>query len=89
MEDKVWHYRLVEKCKTFKDFPEVTHVWNRANTHSTTTKRNYKWNNCAYRHLADMLDFIEESKNEQYKKFVKNKIEQHKKNIQNGIFSQL
>jgi len=89
MEDKVHHYRIVDHSNSFADFPQVTHIWNRTNTHSVSTKRNYKWDNSIYRHIADMLDFIEETKNNQYKDYVKKKVEMHKQMIAKKDFRQL
>ena len=89
MEDKVHHYRIVDHSNSFVDFPQVTHIWNRTNTHSVSTKRNYKWDNSMYRHVADMLDFIEETKNEQYKNYVKQKVIKAKQMIEKKIFQQI
>lgn len=89
MEDKVHHYRIVDHSNSFADFPQVTHIWNRTNTHSVSTKRNYKWDNSMYRHVADMLDFIEETKNEQYKYFVRQKVKKAKQMIERKDFKQI
>ena len=89
MEDKVHHYRVVDHSSTFADYPEATHCWNRTNAHSVSTKRNYKWDNSLYRHIADMLDFVEETHNEQYKQFVKNKIVKAKQLLENNDFKQI
>ena len=89
MEDKVHHYRIVDHSNSFADFPQVTHVWNRTNTHSVSTKRNYKWDNSIYRHIADMLDFTEETKNKQYKDYVLKRAEMHKQMAIKKDFRQL
>ena len=89
MEDKVHHYRIVDHSNSFTDFPQVTHVWNRTNTHSVSTKRNYKWDNSIYRHIADMLDFTEETKNKQYKDYVLKRVEMHKQMAIKKDFRQL
>lgn len=89
MEDKVHHYRIVDHSNSFADFPQVTHVWNRTNTHSVSTKRNYKWDNSIYRHIADMLDFTEETKNKQYKDYVLKRVEMHKQMAIKKDFRQL
>ena len=89
MEDKVHHYRIVDHSNSFADFPQVTHIWNRTNTHSVSTKRHYKWDNSIYRHIADMLDFIEETKNKQYKDYVLKKVEMHKQMAAKKDFRQL
>ena len=89
MEDKVHHYRIIDKINSFADFPQVTHIWNRTNTHSVSTKRNYKWDNSIYRHIADMLDFTEETKNKQYRDYVLKKVEMHKQMAIKKDFRQL
>lgn len=89
MEDKVHHYRIVDHSNSFADFPQVTHIWNRTNTHSVSTKRNYKWDNSIYRHIADMLDFTEETKNKQYKDYVLKRVEMHKQMAAKKDFRQL
>lgn len=89
MEDKVHHYRIVDHSNSFADFPQVTHIWNRTNTHSVSTKRNYKWDNSIYRHIADMLDFTEETKNKQYKDYVLKRVEMHKQMAIKKDFRQL
>ena len=89
MEDKVHHYRIVDHSNSFADLPQVTHIWNRTNTHSVSTKRNYKWDNSIYRHIADMLDFTEETKNKQYKDYVLKRVEMHKQMAIKKDFRQL
>ena len=89
MEDKVHHYRIVDKSNSWADFPQVTHIWNRTNKKSVSTSRNYKWDNSMYRHVADMLDFIDETKNEKYKEFVKEKVITAKRMIEKGDFKQI
>ena len=89
MEDKVHHYRIVDHSNSFADFSQVTHIWNRTNTHSVSTKRNYKWDNSIYRHIADMLDFTEETKNKQYKDYVLKRVEMHKQMAAKKDFRQL
>ena len=89
MEDKVHHYRIVDRSNSWADFPQVTHIWNRTNTKSVSTERNYKWDNSMYRHIADMLDFINETKNERYIQFVRDKVSIAKKMLEKGDFKQI
>lgn len=79
----------MDHSNSFADFPQVTHIWNRTNTHSVSTKRNYKWDNSIYRHIADMLDFTEETKNKQYKDYVLKRVEMHKQMATKKDFRQL
>lgn len=89
MEDKVHHYRIVDHSNSFADFPKVTHTWNRANANSVSKKRNYKWDSSLYRHIADMIDFTNETKNERYKNFVLEKIKTAKIMVEKGDFKQI
>ena len=89
MEDKVHHYRIIDKINSWADFPQVTHIWNRTNVKSVSTERNYKWDNSMYRHIADMLDFIEETKNDKYKEFVRGKVKMAKNMAEKGDFKQI
>lgn len=98
MEDRVYHYRLVNKCNKIADFGQITHIWNKTNTKSITTNKDQKydselqlkieWNNCAYRHIAAMLDLLNELDNEKYKDFINDKIKVCKHNCNSGIYLQ-
>ena len=48
-----------------------------------------EWNNCAYRHIAGMLDLLNELDNEKYINFIKKKIKLCKNDILNEIYRQL
>ena len=89
MEDKVHHYRIIDSINTWADFPKATHVWNRANSKSVSTSRNYKWDNSIYRHIADMLDFINETNNIQYRQYVIQKVQTAKQMAEYGDFKQI
>jgi glycosyltransferase involved in cell wall biosynthesis len=89
MEDRVWHYRLINNCNSFKNINVVYNVFNRTNTSSVCTQRNSKWNNSAYRHIADMLDLLDELKDPQYISYVKYKIDLCKNSINQKIYKQL
>lgn len=98
MEDRNYHYRVVNRAKTYTNFGEVTHIWNRMNTKSVTTNKYQKydsdlqlpieWNNCAYRHIAGMLDLLNELDNQKYINFIKNKIDSCIYKVNNNIYQQ-
>lgn len=88
-EDKVFHYRLIDKIKTWRDYPEITHIWNRTNKNSTSTSKSYKWNSSCIRHIASMYDFIHETQNEQFKSYVQGRIRVVKEMIEKGDFQQI
>lgn len=72
-EDRVQHYRLCEKANSFTCLNESTHVWNRSNTTSVTTKREAMWEMSIYKHLGEMYYFMKTTKNDKYREYVKQK----------------
>lgn len=98
MEDRNYHYRLVNKAITYANLGQVTYTWNKMNTKSITTDRKQKynselqtkieWNNCAYRHIAGMLDLLNELDNPKYISFIKSRIETCKDKIRSGVYEQ-
>lgn len=70
-EDRVHHYRLCEKANSFTCLNKSTHVWNRSNTTSVTTKREAMWEMSIYKHLGELYYFIQTTKNDVYKEYVK------------------
>jgi len=91
-EDKVHHYRLIDMCSTFKDFPYQTHMWNRLNTHSTTSKdscKNVEWETGCIKHIAEMYKYTKTTRFPNRKAFVENKIKQQIENVKKGIFLQI
>lgn len=74
-EDRVHHYRICEKANSFTCLNKSTHVWNRANSTSVTTKREAMWEMSIYKHLGEMYYFIHTTKNEKYKQYVQMKLD--------------
>ena len=87
-EDRVHHYRVCEKAKTFTCFSKSTHVWNRSNATSVTTKREAMWEMSIYKHLGEMYYFIHTTTNSDYKKYVQKKFDDQWKELQNKQFNQ-
>lgn len=98
MEDRNYHYRLINRIKTYSNYGEVTHIWNKSNNKSITTdrKQHYnselqgkiEWNNCAYRHIAGMKDLLNEIEKPEWKKFIKDRIKANEDNLKYGIYQQ-
>lgn len=88
-EDRVHHYRICDKAKTFTCLNKSTHVWNRANTTSVTTKRETLWEMSIYKHLGEMYYFIHTTKNEKYKEYVQQKFDKQWAQLSKNIYSQL
>lgn len=88
-EDRVHHYRLCEKANSFSCFKKSTHVWNRSNTTSVTTKREALWEMSIYKHLGEMYYFIKTTKNNLYREYVKEKFKKQWNDLIKNNFSQL
>ena len=99
MEDRVHWYRTVNRIKTFAHFNAYqVYVWNKMNTKSVTSdkKQQYgnnlqakiEWDHCAFRHIADQLDLLNELTNEKWKAFIKDRIEKCKSKCKSGIYEQ-
>lgn len=88
-EDRVHHYRLCEKAKTFTCLNQSTHVWNRSNSTSVTTKREVMWEMSIFKHLGEMYYFIATTKNEKYKAWVKKKYDRQWDELIQNKFQQI
>lgn len=98
MEDRNYHYRLINKINSYANLGQVTHTWNKDNYKSVTTNKVQKydsdlqakieWNNCAYRHIAGMLDLLNELSDPKYISFIKQRIDSCKSNINMGMYLQ-
>ena len=88
-EDRVHHYRICEKAKSFTCLNKSTHVWNRANATSVTTKREAMWEMSIYKHLGEMYYFIATTKNEVYKKWVQMKFDKQWRELEARRYQQI
>lgn len=98
MEDRNYHYRLVNKAKNIANLDMVTHIWNKCNNKSVTSdkKQTYgndiqakiEWNHCAYRHIAGMLDLLNELEDNRLRSFIEDKIKDCKNQVNNNVFVQ-
>lgn len=99
MEDRNYHYRLINRINTYANFEEITHTWNKMNKKSVTSDKDkiydsdlqakIEWDNCSYRHIAGMLDLLNEIDNPKWKNFIEKKIRQCRIDINNGVYQQL
>jgi glycosyltransferase involved in cell wall biosynthesis len=93
MEDRVHHYKTISRARTYGGLDRITHTWNKSNNNSITSNKtqNYnkqiKWDNCAYRHIADMKDLLLELDG-QYKEFIEQKISKCINKTNSGIYQQ-
>lgn len=88
-EDRVHHYRICEKAKSFTCFNKSTHVWNRSNTTSVTTNRQVMWDSSIYKHLGEMYYFINTTQNQEYKIYVQTKFNKQWKELSERKFQQI
>lgn len=98
MEDRNYHYRLINRIDSYANFGKVTHTWNKMNKKSVTTNKEQKydaelqakleWEHCSYRHIAGMLDLLNEIKNPVWKDFIKERINKNKTYIKYNEFLQ-
>lgn len=88
-EDRVHHYRICEKANSFTCLNKSTHVWNRSNATSVTTKREAMWEMSIYKHLGEMYYFIATTKNEAYKEWVKQKFSKQWAELSQKRYQQL
>ena len=99
MEDRNYHYRLINRINAYVNYEDVSHTWNKMNKKSVTSDKDkiydsdlqakIEWYNCAYRHIAGMLDLLNEIENPKWRKFIEKKINQCKRDIENGVYQQL
>ena len=88
-EDRVHHYRICEKARSFTCYNKSSHVWNRSNATSVTTKREAMWEMSIYKHLGEMYYFIATTKNEQYKNWVKMKFNRQWEELEHKEYQQI
>jgi hypothetical protein len=88
-EDRVHHYRVCEKSNSFTCLNTSTHVWNRSNATSVTTKREAMWEMSIYKHLGEMYYFIANTKNEKYKQWVQVKFNKQWEELANRRYQQI
>ncbi len=98
MEDRNYHYRVVNRAVTCTRYEHVTHIWNRMNKTSITTDKKQKyagelqckieWDHCAYRHIAGMLDLLNELDDPVLIGFIEDRIRRCKDKVNNNVFEQ-
>ena len=89
MEDAVHHIAQVDNIETIDNFIEPFFVYNKQNTHSTSTdqkQQNSKWESSLYRMYADLLDL--KCKHDYCEERRQWKLSQIKNNIKNDSYVQ-
>lgn len=98
MEDRNYHYRLVNRIRSYVNYEHVTHIWNRMNMKSVTRDKDQiydselqckiEWDNCAYRHIAGMMDLLNEIEKPIWRTFIEDKIKKCRTKVENGVYEQ-
>lgn len=71
-EDRIQHYRLLMKCRTYNNLGKVIYVWNRVHKDSISERKDYidyRFNYC-----GELYRFIKEIDNEEFKGYLKNEL---------------
>lgn len=91
MEDRVWSYRQADNVDLDQviNIKEVCYVWNRMNTtNSVSIVRNDYWNASAYCHIGHQLQLLTQLKHKEMIPILKERIDECKKRVKNGIYQQ-
>lgn len=91
MEDRVWTYRLADNLnyENVINLKQVVYVWNRMNTtQSVSIVRDNFWNASAYCHIGHQLQLLDNLKHKEMIPKIKNRIEECKRKINNGVYQQ-
>ena len=89
---------MINRINSFAHFNRYTHVWNKTNNKSVTTKQEQiyeselqsklEWEHCAYRHIAGTLDVLNEIKNPKWREFLEDRIAKCIRYTRNNEFYQ-
>ena len=91
MEDRVWTYKLADKLnyENVGNISEVCYVWNRTNTDNSVSQvRNDFWNASAYCHIGHQLQLLDKLKHKEMIPILRERIDECKRKINNGIYQQ-
>ena len=72
-EDRIHHYRLLTKAKTFSCLKKVTHVWNKTNSNSTSQDEKL-YNPYKFHYMGELYKFAQEIDDNEFKEYLKNEI---------------
>lgn len=91
MEDRVWSYRQADNVnlEAVYNLKKVCYVWNRTNTtNSVSMVRNNYWNASAYCHIGHQMQLLDQLKHKEMIPILKQRIENCKNKVKNGIYQQ-
>lgn len=90
-EDRTQHRKICLNMKNFEILKKITHVWNRDNTASVTTKKGSFWDTSTIIHYANTLQLYYDykGKDEIFDKLLLRAVENTKKEFETGGDRQL
>ena len=71
-EDRIQHYKLLRKCKTFSNLGKTTHIWNRLNKNSISVGNDYV--DYRFNYCGELYRFIKEIEDSEFKEYLKNEL---------------
>lgn len=71
-EDRIQHYRLLMKCKTFTNLGRTTHIWNRLNENTTSERKDYVW--YRFNYCGELYRLIQDIEDIEFKEYLKNEL---------------
>lgn len=79
-EDRIQHYRLLMKCKTFNNLSRSLIIWDRTNTKSTS-QRGLDFLRYEFHYAGELFQLIRETTDENLKQYYKNELQSYIKHI--------
>lgn len=71
-EDRIQHYRLLMKTKTFNNLGRTTYIWNRLNEHTTSERQDYIY--YRFNYCGELYRLIKETEDIELKEYYKNEL---------------
>lgn len=84
-EDRIQHYRMLLKAKTFTNLGRATHIWNRTNLNSITQHNTYLWNTCRFNYCGELYRLYNELDNKDIKAYIKDELESYMQSIREMV----
>lgn len=86
-EDRIQHYRLILKTKTFGSYPSPMVVWNRMNENTISGNNTYLWNTYRFNYIGELYRLYNELPNSDFKDYIKKEMEGYLKQVNEMVNS--
>ena len=73
-EDRIQHYNLLLKAKTFTNLGRATIMWNRTNTNSVSISKEHIWWTYQFNYAGELFRLITKIPNGEFKDYVKEEL---------------